>query len=246
VSLIAEKPPVAPPPRNTRSRAWMGQGLSLVLHAVLLFFGGLLFFETVEYGVDAGEGSAPAAAGELSAEVQIEEEPVEKVKEAEPEPEPVPEPVITDNGEEFVPKIEPVQTPPPKIAAAKAVIDAKPLPIKPAAPAKPAGGGGNAAQDSSGAGGAQVPAKPNYLKNPPPPYPAEARKNKQEGLVVLLADVNAKGTVDNVVLKKSSGFPLLDESALKAVRGWKFLPATLGGIQIASSVQVPVRFRLEQ
>jgi hypothetical protein len=45
---------------------------------------------------------------------------------------------------------------------------------------------------------------------------------------------------------KSSGHRVLDNSALDAVRKWKFHPATIGGVKVSSTVKVPVRFRLER
>lgn len=36
----------------------------------------------------------------------------------------------------------------------------------------------------------------------------------------------------------------LDSAAVKAVRGWSFVPATRGGQNIESIVQVPVNFRI--
>jgi protein TonB len=45
-------------------------------------------------------------------------------------------------------------------------------------------------------------------------------------------------------LKQSSGFPLLDEAAIAAVRRWTFEPARIDGRAVASQVVVPVRFSM--
>jgi protein TonB len=45
-------------------------------------------------------------------------------------------------------------------------------------------------------------------------------------------------------VQRSSGNASLDAAALKAVRGWAFMPASRNGQNIASIVQVPVNFRL--
>jgi periplasmic protein TonB len=89
-----------------------------------------------------------------------------------------------------------------------------------------------------------VKAKPNYLKNPEPTYPAAARRRHQEGLVLISVHVTAQGRAEKVEIKQSSGYPLLDEAALNAVRNWEFIPARIGTIALASEIEVPVRFKL--
>ena len=85
---------------------------------------------------------------------------------------------------------------------------------------------------------------PSYFRNPPPPYPKEARRLKQEGTILLTAEVDDQGLVTSIVLKKSSGSSLLDDSALQTVKTWRFKPARLAGIAVSSSVDIPVRFKL--
>ena len=87
-------------------------------------------------------------------------------------------------------------------------------------------------------------AKPNYLNNPEPLYPALARQRHQEGLVLLLVEVTAQGGAGRVEIKKSSGFSLLDTAAWQAVRDWKFEPARIGSLAVESEIEVPVRFEL--
>ncbi len=88
-------------------------------------------------------------------------------------------------------------------------------------------------------------AVPSYFQNPPPPYPEEARRLREEGLAVLHVEVDAQGNVTSAVLKQSTGFPPLDDSALATVKTWKFKPARMGGIPVSTSVDIPVRFKLE-
>ena len=87
--------------------------------------------------------------------------------------------------------------------------------------------------------------KAQYLRNPTPEYPSEARRLHQEGTVLLRVQVSARGRVEAVELARSSGTSSLDEAALQGVRGWEFEPARRGDTPIASTVTVPVRFRLE-
>jgi protein TonB len=83
------------------------------------------------------------------------------------------------------------------------------------------------------------------LNNPKPSYPLAARRRGIEGRVLLAARVSAEGACTDVRLKQSSGHALLDESALSAVRRWRFVPAHRGAAAVDSWVDVPVSFRLE-
>jgi protein TonB len=89
-----------------------------------------------------------------------------------------------------------------------------------------------------------IQAKPNYLKNPEPIYPELARRRHQEGLVLLAVKVTAQGRTERVEIKKSSGFSLLDNAAVEAVRDWEFQPARIGSLALESQIEVPVRFEL--
>ena len=83
-----------------------------------------------------------------------------------------------------------------------------------------------------------------YLNNPLPAYPPLARKLGLEGLVVLRVQVGVAGTPEQVAVAQTSGAPILDEAALKAVQGWKFVPARRGDTPVAHVVDVPIRFQL--
>ncbi|HOO89833.1 MAG TPA: energy transducer TonB [Syntrophales bacterium] len=89
-----------------------------------------------------------------------------------------------------------------------------------------------------------VPAMPRYQCNPPPKYPAIARRRGYEGRVLLSAMISTDGTVVELTVKESSGHLILDRAAVKAVETWKFDPATRMGFPIPLSVDVPVRFVL--
>ena len=137
------------------------------------------------------------------------------------------------------------QTPAPKAAApvveatqsnvpAPAAVVAAPVEAKPAPVAPPAEPVSLARFDA------------DYLKNPSPPYPPMARRQGEEGKVILRVSVNPQGAADNVEIKTSSGSPRLDESAQKTVRNWKFVPAKRGDTHVQSWVLVPIIFKLEQ
>lgn len=84
-----------------------------------------------------------------------------------------------------------------------------------------------------------------YLHNPPPDYPAAAKRRRQQGQVMLMVAVNASGAPTDVRVITSSGFELLDMAARDAVQRWQFVPAQQNGQAIAAEVRVPVMFRLE-
>lgn len=87
---------------------------------------------------------------------------------------------------------------------------------------------------------------PRYRYPPrPPEYPRRALESGTEGTTVVRANVSPNGSVSSAWVHQSSGNAALDAAAVKAVRGWAFVPASQGGQNIASIVQVPVNFRLQ-
>ena len=87
-------------------------------------------------------------------------------------------------------------------------------------------------------------AAPSYQDNPPPFYPAKARRRGWQGRVLLEVRVTATGVVAGLKVEQSSGHPILDQAALKAVRDWRFVPALAVGRPVADIVTVPVHFQL--
>jgi protein TonB len=90
-----------------------------------------------------------------------------------------------------------------------------------------------------------IKADPNYAFNPPPEYPALARRRGYEGLVSLEVFVDRQGKVTDLKIAQSSGFAILDQAALQAVKKWIFKPAQKGPETIADRVKVPIRFQLQ-
>jgi len=84
----------------------------------------------------------------------------------------------------------------------------------------------------------------DYLDNPPPVYPAVARKLGEQGRVMLRVRVAADGHALDVSLHTSSGFARLDRIALDTVRRWRFVPARRGAESIEATVLVPIQFSL--
>lgn len=87
---------------------------------------------------------------------------------------------------------------------------------------------------------------PQFLKLPSKPkYPRLAKRKNQQGTSIIRAKISRFGTVDEVRLHKTSGYRLLDKSAMNALRDWQFKPATQAGVTVIAWVQVPVKFQLE-
>jgi TonB family protein len=87
--------------------------------------------------------------------------------------------------------------------------------------------------------------RPGYAENPKPLYPQEARENGYEGEVVLRVEVLINGRVGQIEIKRSSGYELLDRSALTTVKQWRFIPAKKGEVPIPLWVNIPVKFQLQ-
>jgi len=84
------------------------------------------------------------------------------------------------------------------------------------------------------------------LKTERPLYPRIAREQGWQGKVVIRAHISAEGSVKETTVQESSGFPVLDDSALQAVKTWSFEPAKNGEFAVASTVALPIRFDLLQ
>jgi protein TonB len=83
-------------------------------------------------------------------------------------------------------------------------------------------------------------------RNRKPDYPAEARRRGLQGQALLRVEISAAGTPADVQLVTSSGYSILDQAALAAVKEWRFAPATVDGKPVSGAVEIPVRFRLDE
>ncbi len=59
-------------------------------------------------------------------------------------------------------------------------------------------------------------------QNPTPSYPRMAKLRNYQGIVEVCAISDSKGNVVDVELHSSSGYSILDNSALKTLKKWKF------------------------
>jgi periplasmic protein TonB len=84
-----------------------------------------------------------------------------------------------------------------------------------------------------------------YLRNPPPRYPVSARRNGEQGTVTLRVFVTREGVPATVTLHTTSGSSALDQAAVEAVKGWRFMPARQGSEPVEAWVLVPIVFKLD-
>jgi protein TonB len=77
-----------------------------------------------------------------------------------------------------------------------------------------------------------------------PAYPSSEIRLEHEGTVLLSVYILANGRVGDVKLEKSSGYPKLDESALREARVWRFQPGSRDGTPVAMWKQLPISFRI--
>ena len=106
------------------------------------------------------------------------------------------------------------------------------------------GRGGGSGNGTGGDGG--ISARPIGGYQVKPRYPESARRRGIEGTVLLKMRITAQGRVEDVQVIRSAGYPDLDESAMEAVRRWRFEPARRNGAPVAEdAVLLPVVFQLQ-
>ena len=89
-------------------------------------------------------------------------------------------------------------------------------------------------------------ARADHAFNPPPDYPSALLERGVGGVVWLRVRVERDGRAADVQLLRGSGQRLLDEAALAAARGWRFVAARRGAQSLASWVEFPVRFAVRE
>lgn len=112
-----------------------------------------------------------------------------------------------------------------------------------AAPAEAGASGAAKPSEVAGQNGVSIPAR-YAASNRKPAYPYLSRRQEEQGTVLLRVLVTAEGRTGDVRLTRSSGYPLLDDSALAAVRDWRFQPASVNNAPVAEWYQVAIPFKL--
>jgi protein TonB len=164
-------------------------------------------------------------------------------------PKPAPRPIAK-------PVVKPAPAPQPRPTAAPALQETSAAaPVSASASASdqspaPERDTANARQTEKAASSASAPVSIDlnaaYRHNPAPGYPPLALRRGWQGTVRLRVTLDVQGRPTRVELAAGSGHPLLDESALAAVRQWQFRPATRLGETVVATVEVPIVFKLDR
>jgi len=167
-------------------------------------------------------------------------------------PKPQPKPVkpkkapVMPKKTQVAPK--PVRAPTPEPAPAAKPEPAAPRQESPAPPisAPPRPAVAPAAQPPKTETFTEANYKANYKSNPKPEYPRIAKSRGWQGKVLLRVQVTADGHSAGISVQQSSGHEMLDEAAIEAVKHWTFIPAKRGDTPVASTVTVPMQFKLNE
>jgi TonB family protein len=84
---------------------------------------------------------------------------------------------------------------------------------------------------------------PARLTGPPPEYPPKLAPSKMTGRAVVRLRISAEGTVADPVVVSATD-PAFGESAIAALRQWRFVPQIKGGQPVATTVELPFDFAL--
>jgi protein TonB len=82
------------------------------------------------------------------------------------------------------------------------------------------------------------------IGNRKPPYPPQALARGWQGEARVLVTVRADGTVGDVRLATSSGYRLLDDTAIRAAWSWRYKPRLVDGVPAPDLLEQPVEFRI--
>jgi protein TonB len=77
-----------------------------------------------------------------------------------------------------------------------------------------------------------------------PIYPSICLQTRREGRVELHAIISTDGTIQS--LQVVSGDPLFFQSAISAVRQWRYRPTTLGGAPVEVETEITVIYQMQR
>lgn len=212
---------------------------TLSLMGVIAFHAGAIGIAVWAPSPKTQELALPTVQGILLPAPPAETVQLPSAKEQPAEPVPPPEPEKPKPKQPPKPK-PPVEPPPSERAIRQpeqAVEEAPPPPKQAAMPA---------AEDNNSLGAPITPPQmdANPLNNPAPAYPSLSRRLGEQGIVLLEILILADGSVGEVRIKESSGYKRLDETAAKAVKRWRYMPARRGDTAIEYWYLQPVEFSL--
>lgn len=148
-----------------------------------------------------------------------------------------------------VPPVPPPPTVPVRRQPARAAVVEHPASVSavptPSVPAAPEPTGSTAPATPAATGSIVDRGILAYIAAPPPAYPRDALRKRQQGTVLLQVLVDADGRPREVALVRSSGHPALDQAARRQVlEHWRFRPALRDGVPVAARGLVPVQFAI--
>lgn len=136
---------------------------------------------------------------------------------------------------------------PPQVISLPGAAASESAPQVPALAHNPAPVSGD---EAAAAQSGPAPAEPVFTRHveyahfEPPVYPPLSRRLGEQGVVTLRVLIDEEGRPVEVTVSSSSGYPRLDEAALRAVRAARFLPLIVGHRPRPAFALVPVRFEL--
>ncbi|MGB5235591.1 MAG: TonB family protein [Candidatus Macondimonas sp.] len=244
----AQVPPVLPNAPRQRSSLPLVVALSLALHGLALL-GAWAWQPSVQLMPPQPEPLTLVSLPPMAPAPVVAKPEVSPPKPQPTPPKPAPRPIAK-------PVAKPAPTPQPRPTAAPVLretptaapvsesasaSDHSPAPKQDAANARQTG-----SASANAPGAVSVDLNAAYRLNPAPKYPPIALRRGWEGAVRLRVTLDVQGHPTRVELAASSGHPILDESALAAVRRWQFRPATRLGEAVVATVEVPIVFKLKR
>lgn len=206
-------------------RQWLGLGLVVLLHALLL------------WALQSGLGRTVTR----QAQVVVDAVLLSEDKPAPPPPAPPPRPTPAVTRTPAVPTVAP--TVPAVTPAPNAVTMAPAAP--PAAPQASPAGPVSPAAPAPRAEPVRTAAGVNAANCEKPEYPSASRRLEEEGTVHLRFLVGVDGKVIQSEIEKSSGYRRLDEAARAGLARCQFRPATVDGKPEQAWASIKYTWRLE-
>jgi protein TonB len=137
------------------------------------------------------------------------------------------------------PSAAPREAPPAETAAAPAASSAPPA----ATAARPAPATGGAATPAVAAAGGDSHGA-EILKTPPPDYPPDAARKREQGWVEVEFTVSPDGSVTNASVVNAQPARVFNSSALRAVERWTFKPRMENGKAVEEKMRRRIEFKL--
>lgn len=239
--------------RNVSGRLLAFVVISILVHGSIFLFstGPLLpqtelrFGATIISTILAPAKNTPSAPPPKNTSESQPKKQTPEVPETTPQTTEIPAIPIITTAVETTPKIEPASDPPQRV---------KPEPFAPESVTASASPANNSSTLTTESLASQREKQRNYLLGEIQhrlsrylTYPIRARKRGWQGKVMIVFHINEQGQLNNVRLAQSSGYSLLDRSAVSAIAKLKHiaLPDTLGPLQ-TMELLLPVSYQLRE